>query len=146
MWDAVRKALPECEFPVWGHSNERFNGANALDKDLPDAYHRCACVWHVKAFDGWGHSLLQAIACGRVAIVPKGFYRYRAANRYLIPGLTCFEISNVEEGVAAVREVVDNVGRANVYATRCWKAAGDLMRMDFDANADRIGRWLTEVL
>jgi len=143
-WRETRALLPGHKFCAFGHNNEAVGGVNLSDKALADQYRRAVCTWHVKGFDGWGHSMLQSIACGRPVIVRRGFYRYRTAGRFLIPGSTCFEVDGPEEAAEAIKEVSRDVATANQYAERCADVAATLF--DFGHESERVRRWLQKVL
>jgi glycosyltransferase involved in cell wall biosynthesis len=102
--------------------------------EMPLAYASGALTVHMKTYDGYGYSMLQSIACGRPVIVPYKFHRYRTANKYLIPNLTCFEVDwNAESLAQTIGYVTENVKRANEYAVSCWQAAKGLFNWDHEA-------------
>ena len=145
-WVEIRGKMPYTTFDVYGHSNEHLGGQNLKDKDMPIYYRRCALVWHVKGFDGWGHSMLQSIACGRPVIIKRGMYRYRAANRYLLPNLTCFEVDSPAEAQDVISMVTKDVDTARIYVQSCWEAAIEMLPLDAKHQAWRVSKWLEEVL
>ena len=105
-----------------------------MEKHLPSVYAGGFLTIHMKTYDGYGYSMLQSIACGRPVIVPRGFHRYRTANKFLIPNLTCFE---VEWSDSSIIECVLGVSRdletANRYAKACYEAARGLFNWDLEA-------------
>jgi len=112
---------------------------------LPVEYHSGALTIHMKTYDGYGFSMLQAIACGRPVVVPYRFHRYRTAGRYLIPNLTCFESTWDARALAhVIGYVTENVDRANHYAEACWKASKNLFNWEHEAF--RVGEFLRRLI
>lgn len=98
----------------------------------------------MKTYDGYGYSMLQSIACGRPVIVPRRFHKYRTANRYLIPNVTCFEVEWEGKALAdTIRYATGSLDRANHYAYACWKASLGLF--DWDHEAFRVSEFLEEL-
>jgi len=146
LWKETSEPMNGYAFKVWGHTNEGLpGGKNLKDKDMPKHYEAGALTWHVKGFDGWGHSMLQSIACGRPVIVEKRFYRYRTAGSFLIPGVTCFYVDyNPTSCQAAIGHHTQDLDQVNHYAKRCWEAAKGLF--DWKHEAWRVKRWMKERL
>lgn len=146
LWKETSESMGGYDFKVWGHTNDGLSGgANVLDKQLPKYYQKGALTWHVKGFDGWGHSMLQSITCGRPVIVEKRFYRYRTAGNYLIPNVTCFYVdydkAKCGEAIGSHTKDLDQV---NHHAKRCWEAAQGLF--DWEHEAWRVKEWMEEML
>lgn len=146
LWRETGETLGGYTFNAYGHSNDGlFGGINVTDKDLPGYYASGALTWHVKGFDGWGHSLLQSIACGRPVIVERRFYRYRTAGNYLIPGVTCFltdyDVTSCQSTIIHATETLEMCQR---YSERCRKAAEGLF--DWEHEAWRVQTWLDKHL
>jgi len=133
--------LPGHTFKAFGHGNESIGGECLNECDLPAAYASAALTWHVKDGEGWGHSALQSVVCGRPVIVSAGFFRYRNAGRYLIPGITCYETEpDPEDAAALVMRLTQDLDTANRNAARCYKAAQGLF--DWEHEAWRVEQWL----
>lgn len=112
---------------------------------LPIEYASGALSVHMKTYDGYGFSMLQSIACGRPVIVPRRFHRYRTANHYLIPNVTCFEAEwNAHSVVEIVKYVTESVDRANHYARACWDASKGLFNWEHEAW--RVGEFLGRLI
>ena len=115
------------------------------EPELPKAYASGALTVHMKTYDGYGYSMLQSIACGRPVIVPRRFHKYRTANRYLIPWVTCFEVEWEGKSLAdTIRYATGSVERANHYAKACYRAWGGLA--DWEHEAFRVSEFLEKLL
>jgi glycosyltransferase involved in cell wall biosynthesis len=105
------------------------------ESKLPNVYASGALTVHMKTYEGYGYSLLQSIACGRPVIIPRGFYKYRTANKFLIPNLTCFEMDTWSD--SALTEVVRGVTRdletMQRYSWACYQAAKGMFNWDLEA-------------
>lgn len=131
MWAGARALLPQVKFREYG-----INGEHGMiqERYLPQAYASGALTVHMKNYDGYGYSMLQSIACGRLVVVPHKFHRYRTANKYLIPNLTCLEAEWTSSSVAeAILYMTDNLERANKYSWACYQAAKGLFNWDLEA-------------
>jgi glycosyltransferase involved in cell wall biosynthesis len=112
---------------------------------LPAAYASGALTIHMKTYDGYGYSMLQSIACGRPVVVPRGFHRYRTANKFLIPNLTCFETEwSDSDLMRTIMEATSDLETANKYAWACYTAAG--MIFNWDLEAFRIKKFLGRLI
>ena len=101
-------------------------------------------TWHFKTFEGWGHSLLQSIVCGRPVIVPRNFYRHRTAGKYLIPEVNCFECDWDARSIKdVVKRVTQDVDTANHYAEATFNLSKSLFNWEHEAW--RLSRWLEEL-
>jgi hypothetical protein len=101
---------------------------------LPQVYASGALTIHMKTYDGYGYSMLQSIACGRPVIVPRGFFKYRTANKYLIPNLTCFEVEwSAEDLVDTVRAMTSDLDTASKYSQSCYRAAHGIFNWELEA-------------
>lgn len=134
LWNECKLYLSDkYTFIPYGHGNDELGGRNLLDKDIPNAHYNSAVTWHFKTFEGWGHSLLQSIACGRLVLIPKQFYRYRSAGHYLIPNLTCIECDwNVTSIINAIQFITQDLDRANELSQACYDVVKKLFRWDLD--------------
>jgi len=141
LWESTRKATPDYQWGLYGHFNDNCNGRAVIETELAAVYASAALTWHYKTAEGWGHSLLQSIACGRPVIVPEKFFRYKNAGRYLIPEQTCFECDYTAENIAqTIRRVTADIDTANHYAKRCWDVAHTLF--DWSHEAWRVKKWM----
>ena len=138
------KCVDRCigvEFHGYGHGSPE---GLMPESEMPGAYHNAALTWHMKHCEGYGFSLLQSIACGRLVIVPKRFYRYRTAGQYLINQKTCFEVEwNAAAIGALVKWYTSDLDRANEFAAACWQAGKGLFNWEFEAH--RVKRFLEEL-
>jgi len=96
---------------------------------------------HMKTYDGYGFSMLQSIAMGRLVIVPRGFHRYRTAGRILIPNLTCLESEwTADSLIGVIKDFTSDISMANAMSESCHKVSRALF--DFDLEARRIEKFL----
>ncbi|MFA5936528.1 MAG: glycosyltransferase [Candidatus Paceibacterota bacterium] len=131
LWKEAEAMLPDREFREYGIGGK---SGFVTERQLPQCYAESAVTVHMKTYDGFGYSMLQSISCGRPVIVPRRFYRYRTAGKYLIPGVTCFEVDwNAKELADAVRYITDNVERADSYGYACYRAARGIMNWEHEA-------------
>ncbi|MEM4720658.1 MAG: hypothetical protein QXT73_01175 [Candidatus Methanomethylicaceae archaeon] len=114
------------------------------EKDLLEKYRNVSCVVHLKTYEGYGHSLLQAVFLGRIAIVPKRFFRYRTASRFLIPFRTCIEIDwDSRALMEAIRMLTRDIDEANLRGRECCRLARSLVDWDYEAAV--VGKFLEEL-
>ena len=138
LWHECRERLPNHRLNSYGWACEHGHVEECF---LPIKYTEGALSWHFKHVEGYGFSLLQSIACGRLPIVQERFYRYRTAGRYLINNLTCFEVPwNSESICDVIRWFTSDLDRANEYSEACWKAGQALLNWEHEAN--RVEAWL----
>jgi len=131
VWEGAKKLLPDHTFNDYGIGCKI--GCKP-EVQLPVEYAKGALTVQFKTYEGYGFSLLQSIACGRPVIVFRRFHRYRTANKYLIPNLTCFEIEPNPMSLAhVVGYVTENLDRANKYAEACYKASKGLFNWEHEA-------------
>ena len=131
IWNTLTGMLPQHSFTDFGIIN---SGGVVPEKQLPDKYRNCALTWHFKTYDGYGFSLLQSVAMGRLPIVPRRFHRYRTAGKYLINNLTCLEAEWSAESIASViKYFTADLDRANKYSEACFNAAKTLFNWDLEA-------------
>ena len=145
LWDSLLDTMPDYKFVAWGANSEKYNGRLLSDWEMPSKYHEAALTWHFKTFEGYGHSLIQSIVCGTPVMIPKRFYNYRTARRFLIPSVTCFES---DWSVSAMKEVIEHVTcdeeTTIQYHEACRRAASGLF--DWFHEAWRVSRWLEDVI
>lgn len=142
-WLAVQALLDnsDIEFNSYGHGCKE---GNVLSDSLPAKYSASALSWHYKHIEGYGFSLLQSVAAGRLVMVPRGFYRYRTAGRFLIHGLTCFETEWDASSMATmIQWYTADLSRANDYAFACYGAGRGLMNWKHEA--DRVREFLKDL-
>jgi hypothetical protein len=138
LWRECRERLPNHVFNSYGWNCEQGFIEECF---LNLKYTESALSWHFKHCEGYGFSLLQSIACGRLPIVQERFYRYRTAGRYLIPNLTCFEVPwNADSISEVIRWFTSDLDRANQYSEACWKAGKGLFNWEHEAY--RVAEWL----
>ena len=132
LWTGLKDALPGYTFKDYGINN---TCGMLEERNMPQAYHDCALTWHFKTYDGYGFSLLQSIALGRLPIVPRRFHRYRTAGRYLVNNLTCFETEwDVGEIANVIKYFTESLDRANMYSEACFNAAKALFNWDLESH------------
>lgn len=142
---AMELLREKVKFLVCGHGNRDVGGACVKDVHLPKEYASSSVVVHFKDREGFGHSVLQAVACGRPVVCPRGFFRYKTAGRYLIPEVTCWEADWTAESVAeVVEELVSDIEEARARARTCRRAAETLF--DWSGEARRVAKWASRVL
>jgi hypothetical protein len=140
-WKAVKSALPGHQFKDYGIDN---SFGMLSEKDMPAAYLGASCGFYYKTYEGYGHSLLQSISLGRVALVPRNFFRYRSAGQYLIPFRTCLETDYSAESIAeCVKEFTSDLDRVNEMSLACWRAARGLF--DWEYEAGRVSKFLSDL-
>ena len=131
IWTGASKLLPEYTFNDYGINCKI--GCKP-EVQLPLEYASGALTVHMKTYDGYGFSMLQSIACGRPVIVPRNFYKFRTANKYLIPNLTCFEADwNAESVAQIIQYVTETPERANEYAVACYIAGRGIFNWAHEA-------------
>lgn len=141
MWNQLKTAMPECQFKDYGINNTY---GMLSEKDMPAAYLGAGCGYYFKTYEGYGHSVLQSVALGRIPIIPRRFFQYRTARQYLMPFRTCLEAEYTVESLAStIRYITDNIHRANEMSYACWKTAKGLF--DWDYEAARVRRFLEEL-
>jgi len=144
-WNELRCLLPDHELVAYGYENERYGGRYLDEADVAATIDATALSVHMKPSEGFGHALLQSIRRGRLAVVPERLYRYKTANRYLIPEVTCFEAAWDAKDVARiVRDFTCDLGAANELSAKCRSVADVLF--DPDCEARRLEAWLHEIV
>lgn len=142
MWLQAKANLPDHEFGEYGIS---CTFGCIPEVCLPTEYVKGGLTVHMKTYDGYGHSMLQSIACGRLVIVPKGFHRYRTAGRVLIPNLTCLESEWTAESLTkTINDYTSDLSLANDYAYSCWEAARKIFNWELEAR--RLGRFMENLV
>jgi glycosyltransferase involved in cell wall biosynthesis len=141
LWNDLKTAMPECTFKDYGINNTY---GMLAEKDMPAAYQSSSCGYYFKTYEGYGHSLLQSVALGRIPIIPRRFFQYRTARQYLMPFRTCLEADwNLASLVETIRIITDNIHRANEMSYACWETAKGLFNWDYEAA--RVRRFLEEL-
>lgn len=141
IWCGAKDRLPDHQFEEYG-INCTHGCIN--ETEMPKAYDSGAVTVHFKCYDGYGFSMLQSIVRGRPVIVPRGFHKFRTAGKYLIPNLTCFEADwNSASLAEVIQYVTGSEGRANMYATACWRAARGLF--DWGLEAFRVSEFMEDL-
>lgn len=144
-WRKLRSLLPRHELLAFGGENEVLGGRLLHEKEIPSIIDSTALTVHWKSSEGFGHSLLQSVRRGRLVVVPERFYRYKMANRYLIPDVTCLEVPWDARAVArAVEGFTRDLDVANERSLRCREVADVLFDPEYDTR--RLGRWLDEIV
>ena len=148
LWENVRRMLLINGFDVrpYGHANEKIGGVCIDEKNLAAAYHGCACVLHFKPTEGYGHSVLQAAACGRMPFVQRGFFADRTAGRFLVDGTTCIEcewrpLDIVDLVKSFMMQDLEEMNRMN---RACFDRFAALT--DWPGEAEAVRLWLDQVL
>lgn len=121
IWREMKGELSDHTFCDYGINNSL---GMQNEKDMPELYISGALTWGYKTYDGWGHSLAQSVSMGRLALVPRRFFRYRSASQFLIPNLTCIEADwTARACIDKIRWFTDSLERANIYSEACFNAA-----------------------
>lgn len=141
--DAAHKLSSTHTFCEYG-----INGKEGMIPEylLPKTYASGALTVHMKTYEGYGYSMLQSIACGRPVIVPRKFYKYRTANKFLIPNLTCFELEdwNADCLAETIRDVTSDLGQMQKYSTACYEAANGMLNWELEAH--RVRKFLGKLI
>lgn len=141
IWKGMKSALPEHQFRDYGINNSL---GMRSERELPSLYLSGALTWGFKTYDGFGHSLAQAVSMGRLVLVPRRFHRYRTANQFLINNLTCLEADwTAASCIEVIRWFTDSLDRANAYSEACFKAARGLFNWKFES--DRVRDFLEKL-
>lgn len=131
IWDGMKPILPSHTFRDYGIDNSY---GMASERDMPAIINNSSLTWGYKTYEGFGHSISQSISMGRLCIVPRRFHRYRTANQFLIPNLTCLEADWSEVNCAQViREFTQDLDTANEYSLACFRAAKGLFNWEHEA-------------
>ena len=141
IWKDAEARLPSHQFRDYGIACQF---PTVPEPKLPEVYYSGALTVHMKTYDGYGYSMLQSIACGRPVVVPRRFHKYRTANRYLIPNVTCFEVEWDGQSLAeTIGYATGSLERANKYAYACWNAARGIF--DWQHEAFRVSEFLEKL-
>lgn len=141
MWEGMKAGLPTHRFTPYGHGNVPIGGESIMDSELAAYYHACSLNWNFKTYEGYGHSLLQGMPAGRLALCPSGFYDSRTAGKYLIDGETClFADYTAQSCTEKIKWFTSDLNRANDMSAKCYEAYKRLF--DFEADAERVKEWL----
>jgi hypothetical protein len=137
VWEGMKAGLPAHRFNAYGHGNERIGGESIMDSMLGPYYHACALNWNFKTYEGYGHSLLQCLPAGRLALCPSGFYDTRTAGEYLKDNVTClFADYTAESCIEKIKWFTSDLNRANDMSARCYEEFKKMF--DFQADAERV--------
>lgn len=131
IWHEMKAGALRHEFRDYGINNSL---GMQNERDMPALYLSGALTWGYKTYDGWGHSLAQSVSMGRLVLVPRRFHRYRTANQFLIPNLTCFEAEWTSEScLSVIRWFSESLERANWYSECCFHAAQAIFNWEKEA-------------
>lgn len=131
IWHQMRSGALRYEFRDYGINNSL---GMQNEREMPTLYLSGALTWGYKTYDGWGHSLAQSVSMGRLVVVPRRFHRYRTANQFLIPNLTCMEADwTAESCLKVIRWFTESLERANVYSEACFTAARAIFNWEKEA-------------
>ena len=132
IWEGMKNDMPNTRFKDYGIDNSQ---GMISERELPEKITGGSLTWGYKTYDGYGHSIAQSISMGRLCIVPRRFFRYRTANRFLIPNLTCLEADwDTESCVKVIKDFTSDLDRANEYSEACFKAAKGIFNWEHEAN------------
>ena len=135
MWSEMKNNLPDRRFLDYGINNSQ---GMISERELPNKITGGVLTWGFKTYDGYGHSIAQSISMGRLCIVPRRFFKYRTASKFLIPDLTCLEAEwSGQSCIDVIRKFTDNLDRANEYSYACFKAARGIFNWEHEANRVR---------
>ena len=131
IWGGMKSALPDIRFMDYGIDNTQ---GMISERELPEKITGGALTWGYKTYDGYGHSIAQSVSMGRLCIVPRRFHRYRTANQFLIPNLTCLEADwDTESCVKVIQDFTADLDRANEMSEACFKAAKGIFNWQHEA-------------
>lgn len=131
IWHTMDAHLPEWELRDFGIHNSK---GMLNEKEMPARILEGALTWCFKTYEGMGHSIAQSISMGRLCLIPRRFHRYRTANQFLIPNITCLEAEWTPEScVNAVRWFTKSLDRANEYSEACFKASKAVFNWEHEA-------------
>lgn len=131
MWANMHAHLPEYTLREYGIINK---DGFIPEKQLPQVINSSALTWGFKTYEGWGHSIANSVSMGRLCLVPRRFHRYRTANQFLIPNLTCLECDwTAESCIKAIRWFTESLERANAYSEACFQAARGVFNWQLEA-------------
>jgi len=131
MWKNMATHMPSHKFKDYGINNSQGAIQETL---LPDKILRGSLTWAFKTYEGMGHSIAQSISMGRLCLIPRRFHRYRTANQFLIPNLTCLEAEwTAESCIETIRDFTSDLDRANEYSEACFRAAKGLFDWGHEA-------------
>ncbi len=144
------------QFELWNSMKSSLSGFNLMDygivntggvieeKQLPQKYIESALSWCFKHYDGYGHSIAQSVSMGRLCMIPRRLHKYRTANQFLIPNLTCLEVEpNLEDCVSTIRWFTESLDRVNDYSEACFHAAKGLFNWKHEA--ERVRTFLSQL-
>jgi len=135
--------MPDYTFAEYGMGTRYGYTPPAL---LHHKYKACSVTLHFKHMEGFGFSLIQSLACGTPAIVPRGFYKYRTAGRYLIPGVTCLEADWDAESIqGAIQEITGDEDRYQRWVHDCGRVAGAIIEQDRKMSVIRLREFMREL-
>ena len=144
LWRKAAYMLPTHSFNAYGHDNQDIGGLFLEEIQIADVIDRSGLTLHLKPSEGFGHSLLQAIRRGRLAVVPKRLYRYKMAGRYLIPGVTSEEVEwRANSITSAILKLTCDLDEANERAYRCYEVSSALFNPAYEAT--QLKRWLERI-
>lgn len=138
LWRNMASHLPECKLKDYGINNTQGAIRETL---LPEKILGGSLTWAFKTYEGMGHSIAQSISMGRLCLVPRRFHRYRTANQFLIPNLTCLEADwKAESCIEMIRWFTSDLNRANDHSEACFHAAKGLFNWKHEAS--RVKRFM----
>ncbi len=131
IWGAMTVSCPAHRFQDFGINNSK---GSITEKVMPEVILNSSLTWAYKTYEGFGHSIAQSASMGRLSIVPRRFLKYRTANRFMIPNLTCFEAEWEYESICEIiRWFTSSLERANVLSEACFKAAKGIFNWELEA-------------
>lgn len=142
IWNSMASTMPEVKFMDFGIGN---TCGSIPEKELPGKIIGSSLTFAFKSYDGYGHSIAQSVSMGRLCLVPRRFHRYRTANQFLIPNLTCLEVDwNAESCSEAIRWFTSSLDRANAYSHACFMAARGIF--NWEKEALRVGEFIEKLI
>lgn len=131
IWANMKAHLPEYNLLDFGIINSQ---GVIPEKQLWQTILSGALSFSYKTYDGYGHSIAQSISMGRLCLIPRRFHKYRTANQFLIPNLTCLECDwTAESCISTIRWFTASLDRANAYSEACFKAARGIFNWELTA-------------
>ena len=134
----TRKKLSDAglSLALFGHGNSLVGGCNIPEGVLPDMYHMSLMTMHYKPAEGFGHSLLQSIPCGRPVIVPPEFVTTRESRHYLREGVNCVVAPWDPDAIAdKITETCADEIKLNEFCRAAYESYFNVFHYESDATA-----------
>lgn len=114
--------------------------------DIADKCKEMGWLWHIKGEgDGFGHTLHNAYACGRPAIIKKHYYANKLAEALLIDGQTCVDISG--KSIHETDKILSKLAEPEEHTKICERSHNRFNEVvNFDHEFEKIKKFLSSLL